>query len=115
MGDANKQSLARAGFGAFRSHLPHSWDESAVSQFHESVAALEEAYAVDLSSFKIQDADMKRITVGVSRIGHSGRRRAVQMSNKRYCDEPLALRRVDGIVFYFQNLQPPPERQKLGF
>jgi hypothetical protein len=113
--DANKQSLALARFEAFRSHLPHSWDEGAVSQFQEIVAALEEAYAVDLSSFRIRDADMKRITVGVSRIGYSGRRGPVQMSKERHCDERVARRQVDGIVFYSKNLQPPPERRKLGF
>jgi hypothetical protein len=84
-------------------------------QFHEIVTALEQAYAVDLSSFRIPDSEMKRMIVGVSRIPRSGRRRPPQMSDERYCDEQVALRKVDGIVFYFQNLQPPAERQKFGF
>jgi len=115
MDDANKRSLAWARFEAFRSHLPQSWNANAASQFHETVTALEQAYAVDLSSFRISDSEMKRMIVGVSRSGRSGRRRPPQMSDEPYCDEQVARRKVDGIVFYFQNLQPPPERQKFGF
>jgi hypothetical protein len=113
--DANKQSLAWAHFLALRSHPPNSWDEGAVSQFHEVVAALEESYAIDLSSFRVPDAEMKRNIVGVSRMGLSGRHRPAQMSDKRYCDEHFIRRQIEGIVLYFQNLQPLPERQKFGF
>jgi hypothetical protein len=115
MDDTRKQSLAWARFEALRSLPPRSWDETAVSQFHEIVTALEEAYAIELSSFRVPDAEMKRSIVGVSRRGYSGRSRPPQMSDKRYCDEQFVRRQVEGIVLYFRNLQPPPERQRLGF
>lgn len=114
--DINKQSLAWARFEALRSHPPQSWDESAVSQFHEIVSSLEEAYALDLSSFRVPNAEMKPRVVGVSRAPRSGRFPGrVQMSDKPYCDEHFVQRQIEGIAFYFQNLQPSPERQKFGF
>jgi hypothetical protein len=115
MDDANKQNLSWAQFQALRSHPPSSWDERTVSRFHEIVTALEDAYGVGLSPFRIPDVEMKRNIVGVSRIGYSGRRRSPQLSTERYCDESFARRQMEGIAFYFQNLQPPPERQKIGF
>src|SRR5271157_5692604 len=115
MDNTRKQGLAWARFEALRSLPPRSWDEAAVSQFHEVVTALEEAYAIELSSFRVPDAEMKRRVVGVSRIGYSGRSRPVQMSDTRYCDEQFVRRQMEGIVLYFRNLQPPPERQKFGF
>jgi hypothetical protein len=112
----HRQSLAWARFEALRSRPPHWWDEAAVAQFHEIITALEEAYAVDLSSFRIPDVEVKRQIVGVSRAPRSGRFPArKQMSDKRYCDEQFVLRQMDGIVFYFQNLQPSPEPKKVGF
>jgi len=113
---SHKQSVAWAQFEAFRSHPPIWWDEAGVGQFHGIVTALEDAYAVDLSSFRIPAAEVKPRVVGVSRIPRSGRFPArTQMSDKRYCNEQFALRQVEGIVFYFQNLQPSPEPKKVGF
>ncbi|MGC9946151.1 MAG: hypothetical protein ABSF64_07250 [Bryobacteraceae bacterium] len=87
-----------------------------MAQLHEIVTALEEAYAVDLSSFRVPGAELKPRIVGVSRAPRSGRFPArKQMSDKSYCDEQFVLRQMEGIVFYFQNLQPQPERRKLGF
>jgi hypothetical protein len=113
--DGRKQSLAWARFEALRSHPPRLWDETNAAQFHEIVTALEEAYAVGLTSFRAPDAHLKQRIVGVSRIGYSGRRRPSQMSDERYCDEQFVQRKIECIVFYFQNLQPPPDRQKFGF
>jgi hypothetical protein len=59
MDSLNKQSLAWARFSALRSHLPLYWDESSVQQFHGVVTDLEEAYELDLSSFRIPDTEMK--------------------------------------------------------
>jgi hypothetical protein len=115
MDHANKQRLAWTNFEAFRSHLPRSWDEDEVSRFHKIVSELEEAYEFDLSSFRISDAEVKPILIGASRIGRSGRRRPNQYSAKKYCDQEVALRKVNGVVFYFQSLQPAPERPKVGF
>jgi len=116
MDSTHEQSLVWARFEALRIHPPPSWDEDAISQFHEIVTALEEAYTADLSSFRVPDAEMKRRTVGGSRPSHSGRFQArKQMSSKRYCDGQFVRRQMDGIVLYFRNLQPSPERKKLGF
>jgi hypothetical protein len=109
------QSLAWAKFEALRSHPPSSWSEGEVAQFHEIIAALEEAYAADLASFRIPKAEMKRRIVGASRRGLSGRQRPPQMSRELYCDEQFVQRQMDGVVRYFQNLEPAPERHNVGF
>jgi hypothetical protein len=115
MDDTEKQSLAWARFQALRGHPP-DWDVAGVSLFHEIVSALEEAFAADLSSFRVPSAEMKQRVVGGSLAPRSGRFPArKQMSDKLYCDEHFVQRQIDGIVFYFQNLQPSGGRQKFGF
>jgi len=115
MAAMEKQPLTWATFESFRSHLPKSWNQSEVGRFNKIVNDLEDAYAVDLSTFRIEDAEMKPRLIQVSRIGVSGHRRAPVYSDEKYCDEQVARRKIDGIVFYFQNLQPAPERPKVGF
>ena len=112
---ANKRNLAWSRFASLRSDPPRSWDENAVSQFHQIVTDLEGAYAVDLSSFRVPDAELKNTIVGASRVGYTGRRRPAQMSDGRYCDEQVARRQLEGIAVYFQNLQPQFEPRKFGF
>jgi hypothetical protein len=114
MVETDKQRQARAKFLALRTSPPNSWDERAVSEFHEIISLLEEAYTINLSSFRIPDAEMKRKTVGVSRIGYSGRRRPPQMSDKRFCDETFVRRRIDGIMSYFDNFPPQSQPPKQG-
>jgi hypothetical protein len=117
MNDAEKQSRAWARLVAIRDHPPLSWDESAVSDFNEIVTALEEAYdAIDLSVFRVPDTQMKRRIVSVQRAPRSGRFPGqVQLSGKRYCDEQFVIRQLEGILLYFQNQHPPPDRQRFGF
>jgi hypothetical protein len=116
MGSTHKQSVAWVRFVALRNDQPPRWDEREVSRFHEIVTELEEAFAVDLSAFRIPDSEMKQRIVGVQRAPRSGRFPArTQMSEKRYCDEQFARRQMEGTMLYFQSLQPPPERPKFGF
>jgi len=53
-GHCQQTEPAWARFQALLSHPLSSGDEGEVSQFHEIVSALEEAFNVDLSSFRIQ-------------------------------------------------------------
>jgi hypothetical protein len=118
MDDARNRSLALAKFYAFRNNPPRAFDEDAVTQFHQIVTALEEAFGEDLSSFRIPDSQMKRRVVSVgpvrARPGRppSGGRK---MSDKQYCDDSFMRRQIEGIESYIQNLHPPPERGKIGF
>jgi hypothetical protein len=111
----DKRPLTWATFQSFLSHLPKLWDKNEVSRFHKIVTDLEEAYSIDLSTFRIEDVEMKPRLIGVSRIGYSGRSRRPEYTDEVYCDEQIARRKVDGVVFYFQNLQPALERAKVGF
>jgi hypothetical protein len=127
---ANKQSRAMAQFQAFRTSPPSSWDESAVSKFHEIVSALEEAFEMDLYAFRIPEAELKQYedesgsTAWVDAGRHIGRTpypghfpAGKQMLEKRCCDENLAKQKIDGIALYFQYLSSAPERQNkhIGF
>ena len=128
---ANNQKLAWARFQALRSHPPSSGDEGEVSQFHEIVSALEEAFKVDLSSFRIPDAELKQFedesgnTSWVDAGRHVARSSwtpypghfpsGKQMSDKRFCDVQFLHRQIDGIAIYFQHLSSTPERQNIGF
>ena len=112
------RSLASAKFFAFRNHPPRAFDEDAVTQFHQIVTALEEAFGEDLSSFRIPDSQMEQRLVSVGPVLARPRRPPTggrRMSEKRYCDDSFMCRQIEGIVSYFQNLQPPPERGKIGF
>jgi len=120
MDSANKQSPAWARFQALLSHRPSSGDEGEVSQFHEIVSALEEAFNEDLSSFRIPEAAMKQFEdeSGSTAWVDAGRGRfpaRKQMSGKRFCDVHFLNRQIDGIAFYFENLRPTPERKNIGF
>ena len=116
MDNTINQSLAWARFEALRNHPPPFWDEAGVSQFHDIVAALEDVYGIDLSAFRIPNADVKPRVVQVSRAPYSGRFPArKRMSEKRYCEGHIVRRHMEGIVLFFQNLQPAPERRKIGF
>jgi hypothetical protein len=102
-----------------------------VSQFHEIVSALEEAFKLDLSSFRIPEAELKqsedesgntawedagRHVDRFSRTPYSGHIPArKQMSDRRFCNVPFLQRQIEGIALYFQNLRPEPERQNIGF
>ena len=117
---ANKQSLAWARFQALRSHPPSSGDEGEVSQFHEIVSALEEAFNIDLSSFRIPEAELKQSedesgSTSWEDAGRHSFHARKRMSDKRFCDVHFLQRQMDGIAFYFQNLRPTPERQNIGF
>jgi hypothetical protein len=128
---ANKQSLALARFQALLSHPPSLGGEGEVLQFHEIVSALEEAFNVDLSSFRIPEAELKQYedesgsTAWVDAGRHVGRLSpapysgsfpaGTQMSDKRFCDVHFLRRQIDGITYFFQNLRPATERPKIGF
>jgi hypothetical protein len=117
---ATKQSLAWARFQALLSHPFSSGDEGEVSKFHDIVFALEEAFNVDLSLFRIPEAELKQYEdeSGSTSWVDAGRFPArKQMSQKRYCDVHFLQRQIDGIAIYFQNRRPTPERQNknIGF
>jgi hypothetical protein len=116
----NKMNSALAQLQAMQINRPSSGDEGEVSQFHEIVSALEEAFNEDLSSFRIPEAAMKQFEdeSGSTAWVDAGRGRfpaRKQMSGKRFCDVDFLNRQIDGIALYFQNLRPTPKRQNIGF
>jgi hypothetical protein len=116
MDDAQKKSIAWARFLALQHHMPTSWNEGAVHEYHEIVAGLEEAWpGHDLSAFRIPDDRLKQRVIQAQRMSRRGVPGVRVMSNERYCDEQYMHRQIEGISLYFQNLQPPPEPRKIGF
>jgi len=117
MDDARKSSLAVSRFEVFRNDPPRWLDDDKVLQFHDIVTALEEASGEDLSALRIPDSQMKQSVSWSPMRTRPGRPPSggKRMSVKRYCDDNLMRRQLEGIASYFQNLQPPPEPRKIGF
>jgi hypothetical protein len=121
---ATKQNQAWARFQALRSHPPSSGDEGEVSQFHEIVSALEEAFDENLSVFRIPEDKLKQYedesgsTAWVDAGRHGGRFSPAgqKTSERRFCDVRFLRQQMDGVAIYFQNLQPTPDPpKKIGF
>jgi hypothetical protein len=68
MDDSRRRSLAWAKFMALLDFPPVEWDEAAVSHFHEILFALQEAFGMDLSEFRIPDRLMMPIPPYVRRM-----------------------------------------------
>ena len=86
MDDPQRQSSAWARFMELRNNLPRIWDTTAVSNFHEVLAALQEAFGEDLSAFRIPGA-------------------TPPLSNSAYCSEQVALQQLEGVHSYLQRIQ----------
>src|ERR1035438_2347092 len=86
MDDPRKRSSAWARFMDLRNNLPRTWDTTAVSSFHEVLAALQQAFGEDLSSFRIPGATQP-------------------LSSSEYCSEQIALQQLEGVHSYLQPLQ----------
>ena len=103
-----QQAVAWAKFEAFRKNLPREIDEDAVSEFNAVIEGLQTAFGHELSAFRIADGDLKNQIVAIS----PGTRRhpgSARYSDKRYCDHTKLQRQIDGIIHYFQYLEPLPE------
>ena len=69
------------------------------AEFHEIVSALETAFEIDLSRFRIPDSEMKQYAVSMHRRSQYGRFRAkTRLTDVRYCDDELVLKQVAGIA-----------------
>jgi len=118
-----KQSRALARFQALQIHPPSSGDEGEVSQFHEIVSALEEAFDENLSAFRIPEDKLKQYEdesgstawVDAGRHGSRFSPAGKQMSERRFCDVRFLQQQIDGIAIYLQNRKPTPKSPKIGF
>jgi predicted glycoside hydrolase/deacetylase ChbG (UPF0249 family) len=116
MSDTHRENVAWAQFVALLNDQPTWWDEHEVARFHEIVTELEEGFAVDLSAFRIPDSEVKQSVDSAQRAPRSGRFPGRKhLSPKRHCDEQFARHQIEGIMLYFQSLQPSAQRQKIGF
>lgn len=98
--DQQKWNIARARLDALRIHPPSLWDEAAVSDYNDILAALQAADpAKDFTAFRVPPGELAPIVTGFTR---GTRRHPGQkfMSSKRYCDTNRMLRRVEGVAAY---------------
>jgi len=107
-----KWNRAWAKFIAYRDNLPDSFDEEEVDKYHKLVSSLQEASGENLADFRIPKSEMKPKVVAAT-LGSRRRPGRVTYSPQRYCDRRFIQQQIDGIVHYFQSLQPP--RKKPGF
>jgi hypothetical protein len=97
------------------SHPPALWDENAIQQYHQILAALEEASpSDDLSSFRVSDSELHYNLIGFSP-GRGFRADTRTFLKGRYCEAQYMRRQIEGVALYFQNRQPVPEPRKVGF
>lgn len=99
---ARRRHLALSRFEAFHKNQPNWWYEKEVQQYHEIVAALEEAYGDDLSSFRVPDTMMEYKIISIQRGSYSGRPGSVQRSDKRSCEARYMRQQLDGLALYLQ-------------
>jgi hypothetical protein len=97
-----RRHLALSRFEAFHRNQPNWWYEKEVQQYHEIVAALEEAYSDDLSSFRVPDTMMVYKIVSITRGSYSGRPGSMQRSNKRSCEATYMRQQVEGLALYLR-------------
>ena len=114
MDNDRKWSLAWARLGALRDHLPSLVAEPEVAEFHEILTLLQESSGEDTSPFRIRDEDVKPILTAVRPAGR--RLPALKMySQKPYCDRELMLRKISTVYAFFEGIQTPPAKPRVGF
>jgi hypothetical protein len=102
----NDQSLAKARFLALRQHQRDLWNRDNVARYHTVIADLEQAYGIDLTSFRVPDGEMRPRLIGITRAPLSGRFPArKQYSKESFCDEGLMQERIEGIYLYLQSIE----------
>jgi hypothetical protein len=98
--DQQRWNVARARLDAWRLHPPSMWDETAVSDYNDTLTALQAADpGKDFASFRVPPGELAPICTGFTR---GTRRHPGQkfMSSKLYCDTNRMLRRVEGVTAY---------------
>lgn len=111
MDNFRKWHLAWAQFDAFEKNLPSSIREKHVVEYHGILDLLHEVTGEDVSAFRIPDDELKRkLTSKVP-----GRPHTATYSDDRFCDRGLMSRRLDAVRGYFERIQPPEEKPKMGF
>jgi hypothetical protein len=110
MADDRQWALAWAKFEAMYKNLPTSVTENHVRDFHEILGLLEEASSEDLASFRVSDSRVQPRLTSFNYV--TGRK---NYSATRYCDRAYLMTQMDGVRGYFDNLQPPPQKARVGF
>jgi hypothetical protein len=107
VGDRHKSEIARARFDAMRRHPPSSWDETAVADHNNILAALRAAEPdKDFSGFRVPLSEPAPRVTGFTR----GTRRAPGQkfySSKLYCDDGRMTRRLEGVAAYLAAVDAP--------
>jgi len=125
MDDAQRKDIAKARFLALRNNIPRGWDGTAVSYYHSVLAALEEAFGMNFSPFRIGEGHMKPVTAYFRLRARPGRPEApIPISKLQYCSEDFARQQLEGAYLYLQQIElqdrpsatPPagPLRKKRG-
>jgi hypothetical protein len=111
MDNVRGKRLAWAKFSALRNNLPGTWDENAVSDFHEGLTALEQAFGEDLSAFRISEERMQPVPMNIQRQPPSGHPvPRPPLAKSRYCSGQFARQQVEGVHSYLERLISPMSR-----
>lgn len=93
------------------------WSETDVSDYHDIVADLEGAFGHDLSPFRIPDSKLEPRVVAARRRPSTGypAHGYKQLSAEKFCETEFALRQLEGIRLYFENINPLPRAKNFGY
>jgi|SRR5450755_34924 hypothetical protein len=112
--DEREWALAWARFNSLKANPPSQWSEDEVMKYHDILAALERVSGENLLAFRVADSELKQKPVSWTR-GSFRRPATTTMSKNRYCKEQYMRQQMEGVVMYFENLQPAAKTKTIGF
>jgi hypothetical protein len=102
MDDNKGWQVAWARFTAFQKAPPSWWDTQTVQDFHDVLAALEEASPGDaLTAFRIPQQRMAPQQTSLNSMTGEA-----TYTDERFCDDDFAKRQVEGVAAYFVGRNP---------
>ena len=113
MDNDRKWHLAWAELDAFENNLPGFVKEKHVSDFRAILDLLQQSSGEDTSHFRIPDSEVQPQVVAAIRGGYNRPGRTIY--GDKGCDRSLMLRKIQSVRGYFQRINPPPEKPKVGF
>jgi hypothetical protein len=106
--DKKAWALAWARFDSLRENPPLYWNENEVMKYNAILKELEQASGENLSAFQVAENEFKMTTWLEADEG------AVKVE-ERTCDNQAVHRKMEGVVKYFQYLQPQAKAKTYGF
>ena len=87
--------------------------ETYVYEYHKALEKLQ-AIGIDISEFRIPDAQLKHIDTAVPMYQESKRVSSPKLSKEKYVDKPFILMKLDTVLGYFE-IKTSEKPRDIGF